>query len=211
MRMGVTEGEARAWIEQHFPSALPTLTHLLDLLNDEAGRQNLVSASTLPHAWSRHIVDSAQLVPLAAKPDEPWLDIGTGAGFPGLVIAALTKAPVLCVESRARRVEWLRHAADTLGLANVTIAHAALARVESRTVATITARAVAPLPDLFAMAERFAAPDTLWLLPKGASAHEEVDDAARQWQGVFHVKQSVTDLSAGIVVASHVRRGIGGR
>ncbi len=204
-----TEDDARAWIAARYPDAIPALGTLLDLLREEATRQNLVAASTLPHLWSRHALDSAQLVPLAADPAAAWLDIGTGAGFPGLVVAVLTGAPVLCVEPRARRVEWLRRAVAELGLANVDVENITLARVASRPVATITARAVAPLPDLFAMGARFATPDTRWLLPKGASAQDEVDDAARGWQGVFHVKQSLTDPAAGIVVAERVGRRTG--
>ncbi len=203
----MTEDDALAWITKLYPQAVPTLAQLLDLLREEATRQNLVAASTLATPWSRHIVDSAQLVPLARDPAGAWLDIGSGAGFPGLVVAIVTGAPVLCVEPRARRAEWLRHAADTLGLTTVTVAGTSLAHVTPTPVATITARAVAALPRLFDMGLPFATLTTRWLLPKGASANAEVDDARREWQGVFHVEHSVTDADAGIVVAERVRRG----
>lgn len=202
----MTEDDARDWIGTRYPHTLPALERLLHLLRDEAGKQNLVASSTLATPWNRHIVDSAQLVPLSAEPDGTWLDIGTGAGFPGLVIAIVTGAPVLCVEPRARRVAWLAHLVDELALSTVTIAHSTLAHVTPAPVATITARAVAALPKLLDIALPFATPTTRWLLPKGASARDEVDDAARQWQGVFHVEQSLTDPAAGIVVATDVRR-----
>ena len=200
----MSEEEARAWIVQRHPQAIPALDRLLTLLRHEATRQNLVSASTLPHLWSRHVVDSAQLIPLAADPDGAWLDIGTGAGFPGLVLAILTGAPVTCVEPRARRVEWLTRAAAELGLVTVTVEHASLAQVATRPFATITARAVAPLPKLFAIGARFASPGTRWIFPKGASAADELDAARADWQGVFHVEHSVTDTHAGIVVAERL-------
>ena len=202
----MTEADARAWIAERFPDAIPRLDRFLDLLTDEAIRQNLVAASTLPQLWTRHVLDSAQLIPLAAAPSDPWLDIGTGAGFPGLVIAILTGAPVTCVEPRARRVEWLTRAACELALDTVTVEGTALASVATSPFATITARAVAPLPKLLAMSERFAMPATRWLLPKGASAHDEVDAGSREWQGVFHVEPSLTDAAAGIVVAHGLRR-----
>ena len=200
----MTEEATRGWMEQRYPQAIPALDHLLALLRDEATRQNLVSASTLPQLWSRHVVDSAQLVTLAADPAGAWLDIGSGAGFPGLVLAILTHAPVTCVEPRARRVEWLTRAAAELGLPSVTVEHASLTHVPTRPFATVTARAVAPLPKLFAMSARFAGPDTRWLFPKGASAAAELDAARAEWQGVFHVKHSVTDTRAGIVVADRI-------
>ena len=202
----MTEADARSWVAERFPDAIPRLERFVHLLTAEATRQNLVAASTLPHLWTRHVLDSAQLVPLSAAPGEPWLDIGTGAGFPGLVVAILAGAPVTCVEPRARRVEWLMRAAHELALDNVTIEGTALASVATRPFATITARAVAPLPKLLAMGERFATSDTRWLLPKGASAHDEVDAGSREWQGVFHVEPSLTDAAAGIVVAHGVRR-----
>ena len=200
----MTEEEAREWIAQRYPQAIPALEQFLTLLREEAARQNLVSASTLPHIWARHVVDSAQLVALATDPAGPWLDIGSGAGFPGLVLAILTGAPVLCVEPRARRVEWLRRAAAELALPHVTVEHVSLAHVATQPVATITARAVAPLPKLFAMAARFATPDTCWLFPKGSSARRELDEAKVDWHGVFHVEHSLTDPAAGIVVAERI-------
>ena len=202
----MTEDEARAWVAERASHAVPVLDRLLDRLREEATRQNLVSAATLPQLWSRHVADSAQLVPLSASPGERWLDIGTGAGFPGLVIAAVTGAPVVCVEPRARRAEWLARVADELGLDGVDVRHSSLANTAPFQAATIVARAVAPLPRLFAMGLPFSDDATRWLLPKGASAQDEVDDAAREWQGVFHVKQSLTDPAAGIVVATDVRR-----
>ena len=103
------------------------------------------------------------------------------------------------VESRRKRVEWLRDVVRTLALERVVIHGERLERVETFPVTIITARAFAPLPRLLELSARFSTPDTLWLLPKGRSAVEEVS-ALNAWRHTFHVKQSLTDAESGIVV-----------
>jgi 16S rRNA (guanine527-N7)-methyltransferase len=82
---------------------LDRLERYADLLRSESAKQNLVSASTLDRLWDRHILDSAQLVKFAPRPDLSWVDIGSGAGLPGIVIAALVTGPVTLVEPRRLR------------------------------------------------------------------------------------------------------------
>lgn len=202
------EGEARAWLSAHpFVSreTLEKFDRLAELLIDENGRQNLLSASTIPHILARHIVDSVQLVPLANCDDGAWLDLGSGAGLPGLVVAAMVNGPVTLVESRRLRCEWLARAADALGLGNVTVAHMRVETLTAITANVITARAFAPLPKLFALGHRFSTEETIWVLPKGRSAAEELESVADTWHGVFHMEPSVTDPDSAIIVARNVR------
>jgi 16S rRNA (guanine527-N7)-methyltransferase len=202
----MTEEAARLWIRERFTvSRETTLSHFEALLRAESEKQNLISASSFEALWERHFVDSAQLVPLAAT-DGLWVDIGTGAGMPGLVVAALLDQPVLLVEPRAKRAEFLRRAANELGLANVQVEAKRVEAVALPQPAKIlSARAVAALPDLLAAAHHLADSSTIWLLPKGRSAHSEVEAAKRTWQGTFHVEPSVTHPDSGIVVAKGVR------
>src|SRR5205823_5359670 len=86
------------------------------LLKSESRRQNLVSASTLAHLWQRHILDSAQLVRFEPHANASWVDVGSGAGLPGLVVACLIKGPITLVEPRRLRAEFLRNAVAALGL-----------------------------------------------------------------------------------------------
>lgn len=173
------------------------------LLRKENVRQNLVSATSLTHVFARHIVDSAQLWRLA--PDATsWLDLGSGAGLPGLIIAILGDAPITLVESRRLRAEWLRQTADVLGLTNVTVELARLELLKARPVGVITARAFAPLPKLFALAHRFSTEETRWILPKGRSAAEELASVAATWHGSFHMEPSVTDPDSAILIARNV-------
>lgn len=202
------ETEARAWLaaNPHVPrETLTKFDRLVDLLIEENLRQNLLSASTIPHILARHIVDSAQLAPLAGSKGNRWLDLGSGAGLPGLVIAAMIDGPIALVESRRLRCEWLARAADELGLSNVTVAHMRVESLPAMTADVITARAFAPLPKLFALGHRFSTEETIWVLPKGRSAAEELESVADTWHGVFHMEPSVTDPDSAIIVARDVR------
>lgn len=200
----MTEDEARAWIRTRTDVSRETrLAAFVDLLRDEATRQNLVSPSTLEQIWARHIVDSAQLLD-HIDPGGVWLDIGSGAGLPGIVLAILRDDPVELVEPRKLRTAFLQHCADTLGLTNVTIHTAKVERTKGR-ASVITARAVGTLDTLFRIARHRSDRSTIWVLPKGRNAQSEVEDAQLWWQGSFHVEPSVTAPDSLIIVAKEVR------
>lgn len=205
----MTEDEARSWIANRCGAhAIERLERYGDLLVDEVGRQNLIAASTLPTLWARHLVDSAQLLELAPSGTGEWIDIGSGAGLPGLVIALASDWRVTLVEPRRLRVAFLNRCIEELGLVGrVTVEASKIESVRRAAPArVISARAVAALPQLIASAVHLADRETIWLLPKGSRAQSEVAEARRSWQGVFHVKQSVVDPDSGIVVASQVAR-----
>lgn len=204
----MTETEAIAWLKAQLHVSRETLDALdtfVAFLKREAESQNLISASTLDHIWSRHIVDSAQLLLFtdSSAPQSNWLDLGSGAGFPGLVIALLTKHHVTLVESRARRIDYLQRAIEMLDLTHrVRVAGVTLERLETAPFSVISARAFAPLPKLFDLAARFATNNTLWLLPKGRNAKAEWEGAQSVWDGNFRIMDSVTDQEAGILVGT---------
>lgn len=207
----MTEEEAKAWLVEQLGVSRETMALLerfAALVLDGARHQNLIAASTAPHIFARHIVDSAQLLPLAEDaPDGDWMDLGSGPGFPGIVIAILSHRPVVLVESRRKRVEFLQQAVSLLDLdARVTIEGRRLELVDDRPATVISARAFAPLERLLALAHRFSRSGTVWVLPKGQNAQSELAAVQKTWQGVFHVKQSVTDPNSSIVLARNVRR-----
>ncbi|WP_225207102.1 16S rRNA (guanine(527)-N(7))-methyltransferase RsmG [Novosphingobium huizhouense] len=202
-----SEAQAKAWLADALavePFVMERLERLAALLLAENERQNLVARGTLPHVWQRHIVDSAQLlacVPRGTLPEGPWLDLGTGAGFPGLVVAALEPhRAVTLVDSRRLRTDWLTRAAAALGLNNVSVVLSRVEDLPDGAYAVISARAFAPLDKLLRLSARFSTPDTLWLLPKGAKAAHEVSELPHTWNHLFHVEQSLTDAEAGIIV-----------
>lgn len=200
-----TEAEAQAWLRDGLEvdaATMERLAHLVSLLLEENERQNLVARGTLPHVWVRHIVDSAQLLHVSREtlPAGDWLDLGTGAGFPGLAIAALQpQRPVTLVDSRRLRTEWLQRAADVLGLGNVRVVLSRVEDLPSGPHAVISARAFAPLDKLVTLSARFSTPDTVWLLPKGAGAAQELQMLPESWNHMFHVEQSLTDANAGVI------------
>jgi 16S rRNA (guanine527-N7)-methyltransferase len=173
------------------------------LLREEAQRQNLVSASTLDHLWDRHILDSAQLVRFEPRAGASWVDIGSGAGLPGIVIACLVEGPVTLIEPRRLRAEFLHRVCESLRIA----ANVVVTKVERAegSYDLITARAVANMARLLKLSAHLSTRKSLWVLPKGRSAQAELAEAQRSWQGEFHVEQSVTDADSHIVVATGVR------
>jgi 16S rRNA (guanine527-N7)-methyltransferase len=180
------------------------LETFVKILRASASEQNLIASSTLDQVWGRHILDSAQLVRLEPRAHSTWLDVGSGAGLPGLVVAILVDGPVTLVEPRRLRADFLRNAVETLGLSNrVRVEQAKVERI-SGTFDMITARAVAPLSRLLEISAHLSTKKTVWALPKGRSALTELAEAQRAWQGAFHVEQSVTDEDSYIVVASGV-------
>jgi len=107
----------------------------------------------------------------------------------------------MMVESRTRRIEWLERATSALELTCAEVVGKRLEVVASEPVSVISARAFAPLAQLLELSERFSTSDTLWLLPKGRSAQQELQDL-RNWRHMFHVEQSITDPQAGIIVGT---------
>jgi 16S rRNA (guanine527-N7)-methyltransferase len=200
------ESDAQNWLHSNLVVSRETQEQLeafVEFLKLEAESQNLISASTLEHIWSRHIVDSAQLLNMVAeqKSEKTWIDLGTGAGFPGIIIALLSDFNVTLVESRARRIDYLERVVQMLDLGNrVRVAGMALERLKTAPYSVISARAFAPLPRLFELAARFSTDKTLWLLPKGRNAAKEWTQVQLDWTGEFRIEPSVTDAEAGILV-----------
>jgi len=207
----MNEAESRRWLIDTFDVSRETIAGLESfaaLLRTENEIQNLVSAATLDSFWSRHVVDSAQLLRFPAA-QGAWLDLGAGAGFPGLVVAVLRGGPTTLIESRRLRAQFLRRAADLLK-ADAEIIQSYAERVPARPFAVISARAFAPLPRLLEIAHRFSTEKTLWLLPKGRGAKSELEAVRDAWQGDFRLEPSLTDDDAQIIVATGVCRREGG-
>ena len=204
------ETAARAWVERECNVPRETMARLdafVASLREENERQNLVSRGTLDSIWLRHIVDSAQLLRFAPA-GASWVDLGTGAGFPGLIVAALHDGPVTLVEERRLRVDFLGRAAALMGL-RIEILHMKAGRVPPRPYDVISARAFAPLEKLLNLGTAFSTQKSLWLLPKGRNAQDELAALDPSWQGDFRLEPSVTDAEAHIIVAEYVRRRAG--
>ena len=205
----MSEEEARAWLSDHFSVSRGTwdlLERYVAALLAEMANQNLIAESTRAHVWARHIVDSAQLLPLTGSAGEgPWVDLGSGAGLPGIVVAILSERPVLMIESRRTRVEFLDAVIADLNLSHARVYGGRVEVAPATHAAVISARAYAPLPKLLSSAMHFSTDETIWVLPKGRNAENELEAARASWQGVFHVERSVTDADSAIIVGHAVK------
>lgn len=204
-----SEEAARSYVEGWADeNSLPRLEQYVDLLLKENQHQNLISKSSEDHIWQRHIADSAQLLEHVPREtygngrSDPWLDLGTGPGLPGLVIAILCpEIPCVLIESRARRVDFLERTVARLTVGNCTIVGRRIERVPPFEAGIISARAFAPLGRLLRLSAPFSTVKTRYLLPKGRSAAHELEQAENAIRSRFHVKHSLTDADAGIIVS----------
>ena len=173
-------------------------------------RINLISSATIPSLWTRHVADSLQLVDLGAEA-EVWVDIGSGAGFPGVIIAvAAIDRPnfrLFMVESNKKRCAFLNEALRVTGArAQVIPDRIENARDKLPPADIVSARAVAALPDLLDMAYPLLKTDGRGLFPKGQDVESELTQAAKCWKFNHHLTPSRTDPKARIVTVSKLER-----
>jgi 16S rRNA (guanine527-N7)-methyltransferase len=203
-----TEQDVQRWFVTALNVSRETLDKLAEyvaLLRAANKTQNLIAASTVGEdIWCRHIADSAQLLPLAGESGRRWIDLGSGPGLPGLIIAICDpRCEVMLVEARRARAQFLEDCCRELGLAGrVRIAAVSLDRVQGEIFDVISARAFAPLSRLVPAAARFSAGHTRWVLPKGRAAQNELSEAPASWQRLFHVEPSLTSADGLILVGT---------
>lgn len=194
------------WFAARFDVSRGTLRRLeiyADLLRRWNAKINLISRADETALWRRHFADFMQLFALAGDGSDHWVDLGSGAGFPGLVLAANAfdragDTRFTLVESDQRKAVFLAEAARAMSI-RVAI-HAS--RIEALTplrADVLTARALAPLTVLLDYQRKHAKPDGIALFPKGRTVHKEIEDAALKWRFVHRLHPSVTDDRSAIV------------
>jgi len=176
-----------------------------DLLRKWQRSINLVGPRTLDDLWNRHFTDSAQLLPLIPPASHVLVDFGSGAGFPGLVLAILGVTQVHLIESDQRKATFLREVARATGTP-VTVHAKRIEQVAPFPADVVSARALAPLVDLLGFVAPFLHPNSLCLFPKGQMAEDELTAASMTWNINVDRIQSVTDPSATILRLSQVSR-----
>ena len=167
------------------------------------GSMSLVGPSTMADIWRRHMLDSAQLIDRAPATANSWIDVGSGAGFPGLVLAILGARNVHLVESNTRKCEFLREVARRTDT-DVTIHHERMEKIEPWPVDVITARAVAPLTKLLELSAPFMTVDSRCIFPKGQDVANELTVAAKYWNITVECMTSVSDQRGKIVHLTEV-------
>ncbi len=185
---------------------LARLEILLALLERWQRRINLVGAGGLADPWRRHLLDSAQLFRLLPGAAPRLLDLGSGAGFPGLVLAIMGVREVHLVESDRRKAAFLREAARETGCEGVRVHPRRIETLDPFPVTVVTARALAPLPRLLDLAAPFLGPGTVGLFPKGRNLEAELTAARRHWRMTAEIEPSLSSPEGRILVLREVAR-----
>lgn len=203
-----TDSSDRARALQLTPVSRETedrLVAIVALLEKWQRTINLVAPASLPEIWTRHIADSLQLVPLAGEALR-WVDLGSGGGFPGLVVACvLAERPggdVTLIESDTRKAAFLREAARIAELP-VTVLPARIEQVAPKIAAgveVVSARALAALPKLINLAYPFLAQGATGLFLKGQDVDNELTETAKSWRIDTEIKESLTGHGGRIVI-----------
>ncbi len=212
----MTEDDARAILSEEFNVSRETIEKIniyIEMLKQEMQNQNLISAASLGFIWVRHILDSAQLLHpeifsaekakglQTSATGASWLDMGSGAGFPGIIIALMSNWNVTLLESRSRRAGFLQSVIDALDL-DAIVACSRAETYDSHKFSVISARAFAPLPKLLRLAAPFSTRKTQYLLPKGRNAENELLEVRKKWSTKIKIIPSMTDSEAGILVGT---------
>lgn len=173
------------------------LEHYAELLAKWNPRINLISSGDLDVLWERHFIDSAQVFAAGNATDGAWADLGSGGGFPGLVVAILCNGfgrgtIVTFVESDARKAVFLRTAARETGV-NVDVLNGRIEKIEPLNAGIVSARALADLDTLFGYCEMHLAKDGLGVFPKGRTWQDEIRKAKLRWSFEYEAIKSRTD------------------
>lgn len=181
-----------------------------ELLRKWTRRINLVAPSTVPDIWRRHIQDSAQILPLAGPRIQDWVDLGSGGGLPGIVIACLLRPsapnmPVTLIEADRRKATFLQTAVRELDL-NATVLPHRIEDVPPLSASIVSARALAALPRLLELVDRHLAPGGTALVQKGQGVEDELSEARRHWTFQHLSHPSITEPKARILSVKGLRR-----
>lgn len=188
---------------------LARLEAYVALLIEWNARQNMVSKASLADVWQRHVWDSAQLAPLVPEPAKTLVDLGSGAGFPALVLAAMRpELRVSLYEATAKKCRFLAEAAQVLQV-KVDIRNTRIEEAPLEGFDAVTARACAPLGVLLSYASRFQGPQTVNLFLKGQDVEAELKQATKSWR--MKVQRHPSRSGSGTIVEirklAHVKSG----
>ena len=165
---------------------------------------NLVSSGDIQKIWERHILDSVQIVPLL-RGQKHFIDMGSGGGFPGVVIGLVTGIPGILIEAHQKKVAFLREAIRVTE-ANLTVIGERLERVKIDPAPVVTARALAPLKKLLDWACPFLTPHGMGLFLKGQQVAEEIKEAQHHWQMRVDIYPSLLSSEGTLLKVSHLNR-----
>ena len=191
------------------PEVEQDLRTFADLVLKWNQKINLISRSTAAEIWERHVLDSVQLWPLSSADSRVWVDIGSGGGFPGMVIAIIAKAlrpqmRVVLVESDKRKAAFLIQAARSVGVA-CDVRAERIEEVGDLGADVVSARALASLSELLGLGAKLGRPEAVMIFPKGERAQDEIEHAMQEWHFQIAQVQSITNPAASLVRITNLR------
>jgi 16S rRNA (guanine527-N7)-methyltransferase len=195
-------------LNQHIAVSRETFERLSlyhDFLLKWQNKVNLISPDTIAHAWQRHFLDALQLLPLITNINAKIIDLGTGAGFPGMVLAIAGATNVHLIESDTKKILFLREVARITDT-NVMLHHG---RIEEKLTSPgdiITSRACSPLGTLLQLASNYVSHETICLFHKGKNYSKEIDDANIHWSFIPDIVESITDSQSAILKLTSIEK-----
>lgn len=178
-----------------------------DLLCKWQKKINLISNDTVDHIWDRHILDSLQLLKYIANPDSTIIDIGTGAGFPGMALAMAGYSDVHLVESDGKKIAFLKEV-SRVTKTKVSIHHIRIEKFNLPKTDYILSRACSELNELLSHSINFVSHETICLFHKGKKYSMEIEDAKKNFDFTVKIFPSICDLNGVILQITDLRRGL---
>ena len=179
------------------------LTKLINELSAHNKHTNLVGKSTLADPWRSHILDSIQIVPLINNKKSSILDMGTGAGFPGLVLAILGYEKVTLVDSNGKKIKFLERVAQKLDI-RVNILWSRIEKIKKRKYDFLISRALTNLNKLFTYSHKFLSKDTVLIFLKGKNVNYEIEEAKKNWFFSLKIQQSHSDERGKVLIVNNL-------
>lgn len=196
------------WLNRYTDVSCETFDRLVlyhDLLLKWQNKINLVGPDTISDSWKRHFLDSLQLQSQIKNEGEIIVDIGTGAGFPGMVLAASRYKNIHLIESDSRKISFLKEVAR-LTEADVSIHHDRVEKISIDNVSIVVSRACASLDKLFSYSINFVSHETICLFHKGKNYSKDIDEAKSNWDFDTVILPSVTDKEGVILKVTNLRK-----
>ena len=181
------------------------LERYLDLLREFNAHTNIVGKSTLKNPWQSHILDSLQIMPFIKNKDSFVLDLGTGAGIPGLILNICGCKNVILIDSNGKKINFLQKVKNQMQLKNKII----LGRIEdinNLKVDIITSRALSKLTNLISYSQKFMKKNTVLIFLKGKTVNEEIIEAKQKWKFEYTIKQSISDSRGKLVCIRSIKK-----
>ena len=197
-----------SWLNEYVDVSRETYDRLSlyhNLLVKWQAKVNLVGPDTISDAWRRHFLDSLQISKFIENKNAKIVDIGTGAGFPGMGLSIFGYQNIHLIESDAKKITFLKEVAR-ITKSNATIHHSRIEQSTIDDVDVVVSRACAPLPKLYSYASRFVSHETICLFHKGKNYSKDSEDAQSDWQFDMTVSPSVTDTEGVILKIQNLRK-----